>query len=559
MTTSGDEQKSYEDRLQRRLIVLREQLDAGKIKFASGMKIIESLKAIRYAPDGTVDLSTVDGLVRSAALAIEHLHDREEIKREMPLNEIQNTYFTFLDQNFGAFYKIMRDRGLTPHDAGIALSRNPETAEKIAGNISEFLNTIEEFWKQSGDAAHAHVEDMHGALKGVFGGDFFPSHSKNIASTCGLYTDTIVLPDPFLRSKYAFERWSRDDQAYYLIKHGLNLLQYRELACFDVVPPIVIVLPDITALEDQERKFILNLGQQDALIHAGKVFGREFKSSDELMEYAVGLDSVDKVVAAVSDPRRVLFDTEWQGTLQDQLKRAAADKSAKLLKTDNPGIIVASQAIGRMSTSNELLIKASRLGGTPIIDAPTSWQYLVWKLEYDARAAESVDRVTDLHVVRGLQELAENEMEWLGNVPVDALLEIRRTGAIKEIREVLSKGITNLAGANATNFHRTSDQVFDNIQAAFSDHRKKIEELQAKKWKFAGSDIGSWIVVGSLAITAAATGTPAWGLAAVAADQLLDAPKLKDIPKSILELADETRKVKRSPVGMLFKHAQQRT
>ena len=61
-----------------------------------------------------------------------------------------------------------------------------------------------------------------------------------------------------------------------------------------------------------------------------------------------------------------------------------------------------------------------------------------------------------------------------------------------------------------------------------------------------------WLIVGSLEVAAAITGTPVWGLATIAADQLLDVPKLKDIPKSIRELADENNKLKKSPVGMLF-------
>jgi len=260
-------------------------------------------------------------------------------------------------------------------------------------------------------------------------------------------------------------------------------------------------------------------------------------------------------VSAIREPSRVLFDTEWEGTLQEKLQRATTDQHAKLLQTSNPGIIVASQAVGRMSVCNELLLKARGLRGTPIIDAPTSWQYLVWKLEYDAAGAEREMNLPDLHVVRGLQALAENEMTWLGRVPPDALIEVRQSGAIKEIREILGKGVDQLASANPVNFHRTSDRVFDNIHAAFEDHRRAIDLLTSKKWKFAGSDVGSWLVVGSLAVTAAATGLPVWGLAAIAADQLLDAPKLKDIPKSIAELAKESQKNKQSPVGMLFRYA----
>ena len=33
-----------------------------------GLKVADSLKAVRYGPDGEIDLDTVDGLVRSLAL-----------------------------------------------------------------------------------------------------------------------------------------------------------------------------------------------------------------------------------------------------------------------------------------------------------------------------------------------------------------------------------------------------------------------------------------------------------------------------------------------------------
>ena len=60
------------------------------------------------------------------------------------------------------------------------------------------------------------------------------------------------------------------------------------------------------------------------------------------------------------------------------------------------------------------------------------------------------------------------------------------------------------------------------------------------------------MVTGFLGITAIATGVPVWGLAAIAADQLLDAPKLKEISQSIRNLVAENNKVNKSSVGMLF-------
>ena len=60
------------------------------------------------------------------------------------------------------------------------------------------------------------------------------------------------------------------------------------------------------------------------------------------------------------------------------------------------------------------------------------------------------------------------------------------------------------------------------------------------------------MVTGTLEVAAAIIGTPIWGIAAFTVDQLLDVPKLKDIPQSIRDLADEANKVKKSPVGILF-------
>jgi len=548
----SQEEREYEERLRHRLRVLQEQLKAGKVHIAEGLDVEKSLRAVRQGPDGEVDLDTVDGLVRSMALAVTEMHDREELKKEASLSEIQNTYFTFIERNFGPFYEKMLKEKITPHHVGIALTRNKSFMEGFTKNMDEFLNVIEEFWVSVGRIAHIHIQDMHGNIKGIFGGDLFPAQDENIASKCGIYTDTVVLPDPFLRSKHIFENYPKNDAAYYLIKHAMNILKYKELACAELDVPIIAILPDLAVIEDDERDFFHHLGKQDSLVHAGKLFGREFESFEELMDFASALDTIERAVAEIGDESRVLFDTNWTGNVASQLERALESEHYKPF-IKSPGVLLASQSLGRMSVSNELLIKARRLNGTPIIDAPTSWQYLAWKMEYDAERTESATGAKDLHIVRGLQDLSTTEMEWLGNIPPEALIDIRQQGAMGEIREMLGKGIEEIVASNPENFHRSRDHVFDNINEAFRVHEENIEAIRSKKWKFAGRDVGSWIVVGSLGVSAAITGMPVWGIAAIAADQLLDAPKLRDIPSSIRELATESNKVKKSPVGMLFK------
>ena len=547
------EQRNYEDQLRYRIKILQKKFKEGKIGIVKGLEDVEeSLLAVRTGPDGEVDLDTVDGRVRSLALAVTVMHEREELKESASLSEIQNIYFNIIEQNFGHFYKIMDERNLTPHDAGRALTQNPETVEKLTENLEEFLAVIDEYWSEVGEIAQIHIEDMHGNIKGIFGGDLFPSHDENIASKCGIYTDTIILPDPFLRSKHIFAHYGKEDKAYYLIKHAMNLLQYKTLACAAVDVPIVVILPDYSALESDEKEFCHKLGQEDALIHSGRLFGRTFESVDELLEYAGTLDTIERTVAEIEAPDRVLFNTEWGKDPATQIQKALNSKHFKELGVDTPGAILAMQSVMRMSISNEILIRASRLNGTPIIDAPTSWQYLTWKMEYDVARIEQKTNLKDLYILKGLQDLAGSDMQWIGNIPIEALVEVRQQGAMDEIRNILGNGVSELISSNPTNFHRSRDQIFDNIREAFQQHQRKINTLRDKKWEFAGHDIFSWLVTGSLGITAAVTGVPVWGLAAIAANQLLDAPKLRDIPQSIRYLADENNKIQKSPVGMLF-------
>lgn len=415
------------------------------------------------------------------------------------------------------------------------------------------MNFLTEFWESFAQAAYIHVEDMTEATKGVFGGDLFPTHNQNIASKCGIYLDTIILPDPFLRCKGLFKRWRPEERVFYLLKHALNVLQYEMLALADVVPLIVAILPDLPHIYEEEKTFLMHWGEQDALIHARHLFGRQFADKDQLLDFAAKLDTFEKVVQSIKEPERFLADYDEPRDMKTQL-RISAEAQGEVLGTTNPGIIVASTAFGRMTVSNEILLKGARLHATPLVDAPTSWEYFKWKLEYDSDRTAAQLPKAHLHIVRALEDMSRTEFQWLGRVPPEALIEIRKAGALDEIRRIIGSGINKVTGLEIEDFEKSTDTVLSNITNAFEEHAKQIEELRKKKWKFAGKDLGKWLVVGGIAITAAATGMPLFGLMAIAADQLLDAPKLREIPESLKALANQSKNLRNSPIGILFRY-----
>ena len=96
------------------------------------------------------------------------------------------------------------------------------------------------------------------------------------------------------------------------------------------------------------------------------------------------------------------------------------------------------------------------------------------------------------------------------------------------------------------------------MQQAFEEHQRSVDELRKKRWRFAGRDIGSWIVVGTLELAAAIVDSPALtgalGVGGFAAKQILDAPRLRDMPAKWREFRREKASVHESATGLLFKH-----
>ncbi len=549
-------EKEYEERLRKRLPVLKKYIEEGKVKLNS-LETIKSLEKIKYGLDGEIDLSTVDGSVRSLALAIEHFHEREELKKVLELNEVQNRYFEIIYSNFEPFHKAMIDSKSNPHTMAHYFAYESKNYNELADVTLDFFDMIKDFWKAHYEFVEVHIEDMFESTKAVFGGDLFPSYTQNIASKAGIYIDTIILPCPFVRSAKLFESAPEKDKVYFLLKHALNILNYKELALAETNNPIIVILPDREMLFDEFYNRISKLSLNDGLLHASKIFGRDFKDQKELFEFAIKLDTIEKTLENIPNPERVLINIKDKKNLKDQLNTYIKDpKMINMIGTDCPGIVVADMGFGRMGTINELLFRSSRLGGTPLIDAPTSWEYFKWKLEYDTERSFKVYK-PELHIVKGLNHLSNTKHKWIGKIPPLALIEIRKSGAIDEIRQILNKDINELVSASPDDFKSTSHKVFNNLNNAFIKHERSIQELSKKKWKFAGQNISSWLVVGGIEITAACIGTPLYGASSVIINQLTEAPKIKDFPEKFNEFKEYSNKqeeLKKSPIGMIFKY-----
>jgi hypothetical protein len=552
----ADEQAARDAALRHRLGLLKKRLQEDKIVFGDGLSVAESFKAVRTDATGEIDLDTVDSNIRALALAVQAVEDREDAKKAISLADLQQGYFDFVERNFGWLYKDMVEQGATPGQVASSIAAHPQAVKDIGGSIPGFNEWIAELWGSASDTAHYHVQDLRG-LKAVFGGETFPQGNRNIVSSSGVYTDTIVLPDPFLRTQNLGFEVGSAEQVSWFVKAALSLLHYREAATAGLDVPLVVIVPDQTYLDQHEKEMLRTVSTPSALAHLEAMFGIAFGSLEEAGAYLTKFTASSEVIAQLKDPKRLVFDVDDQRPLEEQIENYMRGYVRRFHNT-GAGEAVLLSAVGRMTQATDLLRRSTRLGGTPIIDAPTSWRYFAWRLDHDAQTLPSKDgRRLHLHMNKALQSAASGEMQWLGQVPVAALIEMRKNDVLPELRQMLSQGVEQLADLRPDNFYRTGDQVVENIQNAFDEHRKAIASLTGKKWRFAGIELASCVVKGVVQV-ASACGVPVVSVIGAALDQVVDIPKMKDVPKRIRTLKEEGDKLKSSAVGMLFNVSKQR-
>lgn len=547
----SEERKSLTDRIG----LLNEALTKGKIKFAThlvdGFK--ESHKKIRYSEDGLVIPESVDPRIRTLTLGLSYQKYRKDLKAEASILDIQKTYFDFVESSFGDVFKQMKKKNATPYQVARYFSDMAHFVNDFTKDLPDFMEIAQEFWQSCGEALCIHLEDSL-KVKAVFGGDMFPSGHRNIASTCGLYVDTIVLPCPFMRSRHFMKMWSPKQRTLHILEFGLNLLTYKDLATL-VEPPIVVVLPEISIFEERDSEYLSALAEKDAVKHVSSLFGLDFRSLEECFKFANDLDSPNELIKATVKPHKLLFDTEWKGTTKEKVERFMNEQKfmTEKISGGKVGIAVVSHTYGRMAQANDLMNRSRRLRATPLINVETSWKYFNWKLAYNSEKS-SEQEALDLHVMRGLSYGAKTELRWLGNIPPQDLLRIRQSEDAEEIRAVFTRGLKDLLELTPDDFLQSSLLVIDNINNAFEEHQQKLEQLRRKKLKFYGVDVASCLAVGSISIAAAFL-NPAFAALAAALGWLGLNPSPKEIKANFDNLREEEKNTTQSATGLFFKHA----
>lgn len=530
-------------------MLFKEEFEAGRVKINSS-ETLKGLADVRFGDDGKVIPSTVSSSVRASALAIAAMRAHREMK-QISLLEVQSKYFELLDHFFGHPFAEMKRHGVSPQALASDMADKENIVNAFAGDLQEFAATIKEFWEYYAPVVQAHLEDLP-SLKAVFGGDIFPSYTANIACSVGLYTDTVVLPDP-LHKLITFAGIMQPRELFRLTtKHALNALCYRELGLADLDVPIVVIAPDYLA-DNSYRSRLHVAAEADLLEHCSRMFGRSFSEIEELREFLKECPDADELVSRLADPTRMLFDTECSEPLADQFRTYKKESVSQFGLPLGDTAILEHMLLGRMMQINDAVFRGVRYGGTPLIDAPTSWKYLLWKYEYDGKVRGPNDAQQRDLLIAQTMALEGGAHGMLSGMPPEALIELRRNRASVELREIIRRGIAEIDSASDSNLSSVGKQVIENIDQALSEHDRQLRTLSSSRYKFYGFDVSRWIIPVGLSVAASVVhSTPLGFLAAISAAAGTTAPS--ELWKQFREYSAQSNKLRRSPAGIMFRH-----
>ncbi len=384
-------------------------------------------------------------------------------------------------------------------------------------------------------------------LKLVFGGGsrFTGSH-LSASRRVLLYADTILIPDPVLPWIEAPRPWKKFPRVQ-LLEAAFCTLHLKPLVDVDLPHPPVIVFPSWEkSLEEQDPT--TQAGQQELMAAVvGSKMGletgdlsdlRALAESDrgltlEVIEreglfVAPGLDIGTPLAQALPAYRDYL--AEWRTA--DFLKKVQRMPDANL------ALLGISE---RLYPQYHLLENAETLGAHPLFALPAHSHYFRLISDYLKERLAKLG-FFDPHSVAEIEALNSLEFDWLGDLPIEALVELRLNGENEDFRTRIRQYTQILSEASLDDIERVAGEVSRGISSLIRDQAKEIRTIDSK---YNRHDLHTLILAGT---TLAASFVPA--LAPFVGGPALLAPVGKLVWDRVSEVIDRKSAAK-SLMGVL--------
>ena len=467
------------------------------------------------------------------------------------MNQFVDKYFSILKDHFedairiAAAHKFRREKYLP--------KLNKIYGRTIAMSMLESLHTeLKDLdWKNQEKL----INRKGGINVNYVGSEYL--NKRNVASiseflrkSC-LYADSIIVQDNIFQQLL---HWKQNQRRYwdfnYIIDYSIEMIRLEHLFSDDTENAICVLAPpnkwiiENNNLDDTHYQLMC----KSTTIYANEELNKQFSNIEELREFLCNIKDDNHFFNLIKSKK--LYSQDDTPISKKYLEDIHRMKESYDYKDDKSLVyetFLHAQNSGRIS---DLLING-RLGTTPVTDYKTTWNSIKWLIEHDNseifKHLKEKIVTKDVGIINALQQ---EELNWLGNIPINKIKIMRERGELGDLRHLLSDNIHTIENVSDEEFVEVGKKVKYNIEQAMRKHSAKVQDLNEKYRRRYNIGIGSVIVAGTLGVTSALF--PPFAVAAGIAAGLTGSGGSFITVKGYMEKREEINELKRKPVAMLF-------
>lgn len=154
----------------------------------------------------------------------------------------------------------------------------------------------------------------------------------------------------------------------------------------------------------------------------------------------------------------------------------------------------------RLIPQYHLLENANELSSQPMLYVPAQWHYYSLCADmYQGRLVQNA--LLDSKTVSIIRGLNDPKFQWLGNVPINALVELRKNNENEAFRTQLDGYTKQLTEASVADLNRVTAEVGRGIVSLLATHQRRVREIEENyRLLHKKTAVGAWVTLAATLI-----------------------------------------------------------
>ena len=400
------------------------------------------------------------------------------------LQNLQREYFQILDEtfnkatscNYGKFCRI------NDFSSVIKKYRSHNKVNQLKEGLEWGYKKLHEFCSKD-MVKPFNLPKKIGGMKLLLGGSsrFNIAHFNSVRKML-LYADTILIPDPILPWIEIDRKEERFKDVLFL-ETIFTMLHLKPLADADLACPAIVVFPSWEKLLEQNDSYTqsgIEILTTNFLAH---FMGMHFKSSEDLIKYVKvqETDFLNKVevnnlffAPGQKQPGKI---GEALSNYRNFLRQWRSPEFVKKTDEMSNGEMVLLGIKERLAPQFHLFENAEELQCQPMLCMDVHWHYYSLCSRIYEEKLQNMNFLKP-ETVMAIRSLNENRFQWLGNIPIPELVELRINNENANFRKIITEYTNQLHAASLDHLDKVANEVTRAISSLLADHQIEIQKIQ---------------------------------------------------------------------------------